>query len=452
MKKTLTLIIISLLCLSAFSIFSPSVHALVTVMPTRLPQGIQGAASVWDGTNAYIFGGSSHVAGPFNHILRYNPSTGSISSMSAVLPDPVVDFPAVWTGQYVYLFGGYVAPLHTSDKIVRYNPLTDAITVMSAKLPTYAFPLYSMSAIWDGNYAYLFGGYDGYSYYDHILKYDPVNDQITVTGARLPTGIKWTSAVWSGTYAYIFGGRTAYGVSDEIARYDPAYDLITVMSAKLPLGIFVSSAVWAGTYAYIFGGSDIYNQELSGILRYDHASDSITTVEDLPSPRRWTCAVWDGSSAYIFGGEDSESRDLDEIVRFSPAIPATVDINPDTLNLKSRGRWITAYIELPEDYDVNDIDISSILLNDTILVDPSAPTSIGDYDSDAIPDLMVKFNRTEVISYILNNINIIELVQERFMTVTLTIAGYLNDGTPFQGSDTIKIILPTPRRYRATPI
>ena len=129
-----------------------------------------------------------------------------------------------------------------------------------------------------------------------------------------------------------------------------------------------------------------------------------------------------------------------------------MNIDPNALNLKSKGKWITAYIELPEDYDVNDIDISSILLNDTIPVDPSAPTSIGDYDSDAIPDLMVKFNRTEVISYILSNIDIIELVQERFMTVTLTIAGYLNDGTPFQGSDTIKIILPTPRRYRATPI
>jgi hypothetical protein len=69
------------------------------------------------------------------------------------------------------------------------------------------------------------------------------------------------------------------------------------------------------------------------------------------------------------------------------------------------------------------------------------PIAIGDYDSDGIPDLMVKFSRAEVIAYILDNIDI----ENRFTTLTLTIAGYLNDGTPFQGSDTIKIIMPIPR-------
>jgi len=320
MKKIVSVAILILLvtqCISSL-VISVKAESQVTIMPTRLPQGIQIAASIWEGTNAYIFGGASHTAGPFNSILKYNPITGSISSMSAVLPDPVCDFPAVWTGQYVYTFGGYVAHLHTSDKIVRYDPSTDTIAVMGARLPNYAFPLYSMCAIWDGNYAYLFGGYDGYSYYDQILRYDPVNDQITVMNARLPTGTKWMPAVWSGTYAYVFGGRTPYGASDQIVRYDPTHDSTTVMSAKLPIGILVSSAVWAGSCAYVFGGSDINNQMYDSILKYDPASDSIATVDNLPTPRRFTCAVWDGSSAYIFGGEDSNSQDLDEIVEFSP--------------------------------------------------------------------------------------------------------------------------------------
>jgi N-acetylneuraminic acid mutarotase len=324
MKKIVSVAILILLvtqCISSL-VISVKAESQVTIMPTRLPQGIQGAASVWDGTNAYIFGGTSHTAGPFNSILKYNPITGSISSMSAVLPDPVCDFPAVWTGQYAYTFGGYVAHLHTSDKIVRYDPSTDTIAVMGARLPNYAFPLYSMCAIWDGNYAYLFGGYDGYSYYDQILRYDPVNDQITVMNARLPTGTKWMPAVWSGTYAYVFGGRTPYGASDQVVRYDPTHDSTTVMSAKLPIGILVSSAVWAGSCAYVFGGSDINNQVQSSILRYDPTSDSITTVDNLPSPRRFTCAVWNGNSAYIFGGEDSNGHDLDEIVEFSPTTNA----------------------------------------------------------------------------------------------------------------------------------
>jgi len=118
-----------------------------------------------------------------------------------------------------------------------------------------------------------------------------------------------------------------------------------------------------------------------------------------------------------------------------PTIGATVDINPDTLNLRSRGKWITAYIELPDGYDVGDIDVSSILLNGTIRVDPEAPTTIGDYDSDDIPDLMVKFKLTEVVVLILNCIE----PEEKFDEAILTITGTIN-GIPFEGSDTIRII------------
>lgn len=127
---------------------------------------------------------------------------------------------------------------------------------------------------------------------------------------------------------------------------------------------------------------------------------------------------------------------------------ATVDINPNTLNLKSMGKWITAYIEFPEGYNVADINVSSILLNGTIPVCPCAPTAIGDYDSDGIPDLMVKFFRLRVVFFILCHIKITELLEEEGTTVTLTITGKLNDGTPFQGSDTIKIILPIPRHCK----
>jgi hypothetical protein len=115
--------------------------------------------------------------------------------------------------------------------------------------------------------------------------------------------------------------------------------------------------------------------------------------------------------------------------------PAMADIDPDTLNLKSKGNWITGYIELPEGYNVVDINASSIMLNGTIPVDPSAPKAIGDYDRDGVPDLMVKFDRTSVQSLILY----------RHITsgsVVLTLSGKLNDGTSFEGSDTIKVVAP----------
>ena len=116
-----------------------------------------------------------------------------------------------------------------------------------------------------------------------------------------------------------------------------------------------------------------------------------------------------------------------------PAIPAIIDVHPSALNLRSKGQWITAYIELPEGYDVNDIDVETILLNDTFSVDFTAPTQIGDHDMDGISDMMVKFNRTQLDAFIYHVFGI------RYGQVTLKITGQLFERAPFEGSDTISV-------------
>jgi len=125
------------------------------------------------------------------------------------------------------------------------------------------------------------------------------------------------------------------------------------------------------------------------------------------------------------------------------AILAVIDINHDILNLKSNGEWLTAYIEL-QGYDVNDINVSTINLTnksgDIITsVGLSAPSTIWDYDSDGISDLMVKFNRTAVIIYL----GAEEVTEDETGTdyyEELTITGELTDGTPFEDSDTIRVV------------
>jgi parallel beta-helix repeat protein len=113
-----------------------------------------------------------------------------------------------------------------------------------------------------------------------------------------------------------------------------------------------------------------------------------------------------------------------------PIIPATVDFDPNTLNLQSSGKWVTVYIELPigHGYDISEIDISSILLNDQINA-KLTPNEIGDYDLDGIPDLMVKFDLFDV--------------QEKLQVgeeVTIIITGIIEDEKAFRGKDTIRII------------
>ena len=82
---------------------------------------------------------------------------------------------------------------------------------------------------------------------------------------------------------------------------------------------------------------------------------------------------------------------------------ATVEYGPETINLKSNGNYVTAYIELPEGYSPYDIDLNTLSLAgvDDRLVVPfieaeakfvSTP-KVGDFDSDGREDLMVKFSR-----------------------------------------------------------
>ncbi|MFX1445791.1 MAG: nitrous oxide reductase family maturation protein NosD, partial [Promethearchaeota archaeon] len=111
-----------------------------------------------------------------------------------------------------------------------------------------------------------------------------------------------------------------------------------------------------------------------------------------------------------------------------PYIEATIDIDPDTLNLKSKGKFITAYIELQEGYDVCNIDISTVMIQESIPAAPS-PTDIADYDDDGIPDLMVKFDRTSV-----------QLSLSPGEAVEITIDGSLIDGTYFSGTAYIRVI------------
>ena len=111
-------------------------------------------------------------------------------------------------------------------------------------------------------------------------------------------------------------------------------------------------------------------------------------------------------------------------------IKAAIDFDPDTLNLLSEGRWVTVYIEFPPgaNHDINDIDLSTISLNGIIFAETSM-FQIGDYDSDGTPDLMVKFDRL-----------LVNELLEVGDSVTIIINGLLVDSTPFEGTDTIRVI------------
>jgi len=126
-------------------------------------------------------------------------------------------------------------------------------------------------------------------------------------------------------------------------------------------------------------------------------------------------------------------------------VHATVDLKPQSLQKKSQGHPFTAFIELPEGYDVCDIVVDTVKLcrdrnengtfdeGECLLHDgpPGGKPQIGDYDGDGIPDLKVTFGRAEVIALVSD--------VATPATVTFTVSGTVV-GCTFSGTDTVKLI------------
>jgi hypothetical protein len=135
----------------------------------------------------------------------------------------------------------------------------------------------------------------------------------------------------------------------------------------------------------------------------------------------------DAGKYNVIGGlyDGSEHYDYTKVAVLIKIIPeplsADIDIHPRTLNMASEGKWITCHIWLPEDYNVADIDPNSIVLEEEI-----EPDWLWFDEQDQV--LMAKFARSELDS-------ILETGQ-----IELTIRGELTDGTPFKGTDAIRVI------------
>lgn len=97
---------------------------------------------------------------------------------------------------------------------------------------------------------------------------------------------------------------------------------------------------------------------------------------------------------------------------------AQIEIKPETLNLNSKGLF-TAFIDLPEGCDEQDIDINTVACEGA-----SAVSGVMADDG----RLVVKFDREDLEGVSAGD------------AVELTVEGEFTNGTPFTGSDTIRVI------------
>ena len=128
------------------------------------------------------------------------------------------------------------------------------------------------------------------------------------------------------------------------------------------------------------------------------------------------------------------------VTSFSPFIiaepsfvPAVVSVDPNTINKKSKGAYITVNVEFPTGAaNAADVDVTTVTLNFggfSTRVPAGSPTSLGDANGNGITDLIVKFDRGTAQSW---------FAEPGVATVHLS--GRLVSGRSFRGEDTIRVI------------
>lgn len=119
------------------------------------------------------------------------------------------------------------------------------------------------------------------------------------------------------------------------------------------------------------------------------------------------------------------------------SVEASVEIKPETFNLRERG-VITAFIALPDPYNVSDIDVDTIKLH---------VKDAGDYVTPirsvmANGKLVVKFDASNVADHILTTLVHMQIIPPQTkQPIDLVIEGMVNEET-FEGSARIQVILP----------
>ncbi|MEW6054879.1 MAG: CARDB domain-containing protein [Nitrospirota bacterium] len=148
------------------------------------------------------------------------------------------------------------------------------------------------------------------------------------------------------------------------------------------------------TYDFEVYRSGTLIQSIAGVPQHISGITSITLTAALAdnTSYQWRARAFDGDRYGEWMATATFSIHLP-----IQHITATIDFDPNTLNQGSNGKWVTVYIELPAGYHVNDITVSSILLANTVPAE-AWPFAIEDHDKDGIPDLKVKFRRSDVIS------------------------------------------------------
>jgi YVTN family beta-propeller protein len=150
-----------------------------------------------------------------------------------------------------------------------------------------------------GKHVYLFGGGNGPSQLDDIVRVDPATGRWSLVG-RLPAASSDSTAATIAGTAYIVGGYTGTHWLNTIVAFRPGKAAHVV--AHLPHTIRYAAVTAVGNRLLIAGGSLENGTASDAVLVYEPATGRITKVGALPAPTTHAAAATIGDVAYVIGG------------------------------------------------------------------------------------------------------------------------------------------------------
>ncbi len=285
------------------------------------------------------------------------------------------------------------------------------------------------------------GGIDAF-----LRKYDADGNVLWTRQFGTPEGdLTYDTIAVDGTGVYVAGvtygtfpGETNAGDWDAFLRkYDADGNVLWTREFGTPgsettwsLAVDTTGVYVAGYTDGTFPGETYAGGDADAFLRKYDGDGNVLWTRQFGTPEvdgpgavavDVTGVYVDGWTHGTFPGETSAGGYDGFLGKLSPTPARTVrfDLHPDTLNLRSRGRWVTAYVAT-EDGGARDIDQRSMALN-------GVPVSWTRVLDDAT--LMAKFDRAAFARTV-----------QPGDAVVVTLTGEWRDGSSFTATDTIRVI------------
>ena len=140
---------------------------------------------------------------------------------------------------------------------------------------------------------------------------------------------------------------------------------------------------------------------------------------------------YDGTVAIASNDPDEPMVNVPVIFHVGTILAADSSVEPNTLNLDSNGKWMSARVELPPEFNPADIVIETVRFNGVVPAATSPFSYSEDFNGNGIPDLLFKFDRS-----------LIEDILPEGEDVVVTVTGEIRDTTYFVATNTIRVINP----------